>query len=180
MRLPKYRATALLLVLSLSAWGEEKLPIPDAAKIKEAEKLIHEIFKAEYAQNKPEEKFALAQKLSKLAEESKDDPTAKYVAWIESSKLAAQTGEMDAALGVLDKLAAQFALDVIPLKKAALTAVGVNTRDPELSRAVGGMKILLDTPSDPGASLLVGNIPALRRATGNAASRCWRGVRISR
>jgi len=43
--------------------GEDKAPVPDAAKQKDAEKLIKEVFKAEYAQTKPEDKAALANKL---------------------------------------------------------------------------------------------------------------------
>ncbi|MCY3023674.1 MAG: formylglycine-generating enzyme family protein [Planctomycetota bacterium] len=151
-----------LLVVLVAAFvcgamaGEDKAPVPDAAKLKEAEKLIKDVFKAEYAKTRLEDKAALAQKLSQLADETKDDAAARYAAWNEASALAAQSGDMETALAVLDKMAATFAVDIVPLKKTAFAAMAANTRDPERSRVFASMRTLLDMPGDPGASLVVG------------------------
>lgn len=136
--------------------AEDKAPVPDAAKLKDAEKTIRDLFKEDYAKTKPEDKAVLARKLSQQADETQDDPAAKYVAWREASMLAAQGGDVDTMLAVLDKMAAAFAVDVAPMKRTALTTIASGTRDPELSRAIGGMRRLLDTPDDPAANLLAG------------------------
>src|SRR5512137_755069 len=101
----------------------DKAPVPDAARLKAAEKTIRDLFKEDYSKNKPEDKAALARKLSQQADETQDDPAARYVAWREASMLAAQGGDLDTALAVLDKMAATFAVDVAPLKKKALTDI---------------------------------------------------------
>ncbi|MGD0094825.1 MAG: formylglycine-generating enzyme family protein [Planctomycetota bacterium] len=158
MQLLKALAALLILVsLGTAAEAEDaRQPVPDAAKQKEAEKLIKEVFKAEYAQTKPGDKAVLARKLSQQGDETKDDPAARYVAWKEASTLAVQGGDMDTALAVLDKIAAAFAVDVAPMKRTALTTLASSTRDPELSRTIGGLRTLLDAPDDPAANLLAG------------------------
>ncbi|MCY3020085.1 MAG: hypothetical protein NTW87_13795 [Planctomycetota bacterium] len=153
------RTACCAMILALSAAvvaGEDTVPPPPASLQKDAEKLIKEVSKEDYAKTKPEDKAALAKKLLKQAEETKDDLAAKYVLWREAGTLAAQGGDMSTALAAVDKMAAEFTVDAVALKKAALTTVGLVTRDAEQSRAIGGMRTLLDKPDDPAANLLVG------------------------
>ena len=158
MRLPKVLSASLILVsLGFPAWGEDaRQPVPDAAKLKEAKKLMNEVFEEDYAKLKPKDRAALVKKLLRQADDAKDDLPAKYVLWQEASTIAAQMADMDTALTVLDKMAATFAVDVVPLKKTALASVAASARDPDLRRIAGVMKTLLDAPDDAPANLLVG------------------------
>jgi formylglycine-generating enzyme required for sulfatase activity len=154
-----WRPLPIVLVAAFvcgAAVGEEKAPVPDATRLKEAEKLIKDVFKADFAKAKAEDKAALARKLSQLADESQSDPAARYAAWDEAGVLAAQGGDMETALAALDRMAASFAVDIVPLKKAAFTTLAAGTKDPERSRAFASMKTLLDIPGDPAASLVAG------------------------
>lgn len=147
---------AWLACLGLAVFGEDRVPVPHAAMQKEAEQLVKEVFTEEYTKTKPEEKAALAGKLLKQADGTKDDLAAKYVLWREASALAAQGGDVETALAAVDQMAAVFAVDAVALKKTVLTTVGSVTRDAELSRALGAMKNLIEKPDDPAANLAVG------------------------
>jgi len=132
------------------------LPVPDAAALKAAEKLVKETFKEDYAKTKPADKLALAKKLMAQAEEARDDLAAKHVLLREASTLAAQAGDLDASLAAVKKLSAAFAMDVAPLKKSVLAIVSAVARDPELSNATSAMQTLLGKPDNPAANLTAG------------------------
>jgi hypothetical protein len=135
---------------------EALLAVPDADKQKAIEKTLKEVYGTEYAKGKPEDKAELAKKLMQQAEETNDDFATKYVLWREASLVAAQAGDMDTSMALLDKIAKTYAADLAPLRKTALATLGAVTQDGELARAVGAMKTMLEKPDDPMANLILG------------------------
>src|SRR5437879_3417936 len=72
-----------------------RAPVPDSGALIRAEKLIKDIFKDDYtaAKKRPDAALDLAAKMLKQAQETKDDPAAKYVLLRESRELAAGAGD---------------------------------------------------------------------------------------
>ena len=108
-----YRTMALfaltgLLVASASAADKDRAPAPPPADVEKATKLVRELFKEDYAKTQPKAKLALIEKLLKQAEETTDDPTARYVLYREAADLAAAAGEVTTALSALDAIRTRF------------------------------------------------------------------------
>src|SRR5262245_47514142 len=111
-----YRTTALfalacLLVLAVSASaaeGEKRAPVPPAADVEKATKLIRELFKDEYVKTTAKARLALAEKLFKQAEETNDDVAARYALYRESAELAAAAGDVTLTLEALGAIHARY------------------------------------------------------------------------
>jgi hypothetical protein len=88
--------------------GEDRVPVPSAEAIDSSTKLVRDLFKDEYARKMPKDKLALAETLFKQAEETKDDPAARFVLYRETAKLAAEAGNVDLALRAIDGLRGRF------------------------------------------------------------------------
>ncbi len=102
----------------------KRTPVPDAAKQAAADKLIRDLFKKDFlAARKPVEKQALAAKLIQQAEETKDDPAARFMLLREARELAAQAGDVAVALSAAEETIRTYEVEPIPLKLATLTAV---------------------------------------------------------
>ena len=143
-----------------------RLPMPDAKAQKEAEKIIKEVFKEDYAKlakAKPEEKSLFAQKLLKQATESKDDKTAQYVLWREANTVVAQNGEIDLALSIADQIGQVFEIDAIELRKKTVQTAQRGVQDGEALKAMNAMLILEDKPNDGEANLIVGKYYCFQR-----------------
>lgn len=99
---------------------DSRIPPPDAAAQKNAERLIRDVFKDEYARRDAPARRALALKLLKQAAETADDPPARYVLLSEARDLAADGGDVRTALAAAQQQAKIFAVDPVATKKAAL------------------------------------------------------------
>lgn len=112
--------------------GQEpaRRPVPDAAAQKEAEKLIREVFKDDFAKKAPADKVALATKLIEQGAGSTED-AAKFVLLREARDLAAGAGDPTVAFQALDALTKAFQVDAIKLRSSTLTAVAANAKTPE-------------------------------------------------
>src|SRR5262245_60920295 len=112
----------MLLVVSLllAALQDSRLPPPDAAAQKNAEKLVRDIFKDEYNRKDAVSRRALAQKLIKQAGETADDPTSRFVLLSEARDLAADGGDVRTALAAAQQLAKTYAVDPAGAKRAVL------------------------------------------------------------
>ncbi len=108
-----YRTTALLVLASLLGANlvaaEERVPLPPAPEIEQATKLVRNLFKDDYAKTAPKAKLALAEKLFKQADETKDDLAAQFVLYRETADLAAAAGDVTLALRALDAMQTRFA-----------------------------------------------------------------------
>ena len=134
----------------------KKIPVPDSAQQKAAEKIIREIFQAEFADAAPGSKLALAGKLQAQAAQTADDPAGRYMLLILAANLSAESGDLDAMYAVLDTLAATYEGDFSTATKFALGLAVANTKDANLSKLALAFKILVDKPDDGAACLLAG------------------------
>ncbi|HLX60890.1 MAG TPA: hypothetical protein VKX17_06370 [Planctomycetota bacterium] len=134
----------------------KKIALPPAAKQKEAEKTIKDLYKEEFAKSAPKDKAALATKLEREADESANDPPARYVLLTQAATLAAQAGELDRLAGILDKLSAAFESDFKDFKKAQLSAAMSKITDAKLAKVASALKVLIDNPDDAAANLTLG------------------------
>jgi tetratricopeptide (TPR) repeat protein len=95
-------------------------PIPDPDQQREAEKLIREIYAADYARKKPAEMVALAGKLLQEGSNSKESPAAQYVLFREAADLAGRAGDFLVALRAIDQLSQWFSVNLLEMKLACL------------------------------------------------------------
>ena len=134
----------------------KKVAVPAAAKLKDAEKTVRDLYKDEFAKSAPKDKAALAAKLEKQADESANDPSARYVLLTQAATLAAQAGELERLSAILDKLSAAFESDFKDFKKAQLSAALSKITDAKLAKVASALKVLIDKPDDAAANLIVG------------------------
>jgi WD40 repeat protein len=124
----------------------KKTPVPDADKQAAADKLIRDLFKKDFlAARKPADKQTLAAKLMQQAEETKDDPAARFMLLREARDLAAQAGDVAVALSAAEETIRTYEVEPVPLKLATLTAVsrGVATA-PANKELVDAILLVLD------------------------------------
>jgi hypothetical protein len=98
------------------------IEVPDAMALSEAEKVVREVFKADYVKKKSFDQINLARKLLKAADETKDDPAARFVMYREARDLAARAGDVALALDAVTATSRVFMVDPIQMKFATLEA----------------------------------------------------------
>ena len=109
----------------------KRRPVPDAAALRESEKLIRDLFKEEYAKKTGPDKVALARKLMELADQTKDDPPGRFVLLREARDLAIGGGNLTLAFAATDEAVREFDIDGAALKGAALVAIGQTLMAPD-------------------------------------------------
>ncbi len=114
----------------------KRAPVPDAAKQKEAEKLVRDLFKDDYAKKGSAEQRALARRLLQEARKSQDDPPGVWVLYREAEDLAAQAGDVDTALLAVSRRAEQFDVDPLQLRAAVLASTVKSVKSPEDAAAL--------------------------------------------
>src|SRR5687768_14270238 len=114
----------------------KKHPVPPENAQAKSRELIFDIFKEDLdAAKQPEAKAKLASYLIQQGKESRDDPTNRYVLYIEATALAAAAGDAPLALAALDELAKDYEVDLPKLKSMALAAAVDNSPSKEVSKA---------------------------------------------
>jgi hypothetical protein len=108
-----------------------RLPVPDAGKQKEAEKVIRELFKEQYAKKGPEDRQRLSHDLLEQAAKSQDDPAAVWALLREAQEVALQGGDLKGALAAADATARTFDVDGMALRHSALAAFGKLAKSPD-------------------------------------------------
>lgn len=111
--------------------GSKKVAIPDPAAQKEAEKVIREVFKDDYAKRQPAERALLARKLLGQGVESKDDAVARFVLFREARDLAVQAGDVDLCLKSIDEMGKVYDVDPVSLKSSSLLILAKNAKTPD-------------------------------------------------
>jgi len=109
----------------------KRAPVPDAAKQREAEKTIRELFKDQYAKKAPADRKALSRLLLDNAAKSHDDPVACWVLCREAQDVASQNCDVRAAFDAVDAMARIFDVDSLLLKNGALASAGKAAKSPE-------------------------------------------------
>jgi len=93
--------------------------IPDAAHVKEAEKAVKEVFKAEYARKGAADRATLAKLLLQSAT-SQSNPAERWVCLSQAQDLAAQSGEWEVAWDAITQASIAFECDGLSMKVALL------------------------------------------------------------
>jgi len=113
-----------------SADSGPKLAIPDDESQTEVLAKVKETFKAEYGDNKPHARLALAARLIRTARESDVQPAERYVMLKEAQRLSEQGGDCVLALAAVDALGAGFEVDAVKMKVAVLQQVARQSPNP--------------------------------------------------
>jgi hypothetical protein len=101
-----------------------KAPVPDADAQAKAEKLIREVFKAEYSRTRSADLIRLAEKLLERAQLTIEEPAQRFVLLREATSLAARGGNIDLALQAITEMERDYAIeDALDQKLAALDKV---------------------------------------------------------
>jgi hypothetical protein len=158
-----------------------RLPVPEAAKQKEAERLIKDLFKEPYSKKAPADRQQLARLLLGQAAKTNDDPAAAWVMYREAQDIAVQICDLRTAKGAIEGVAAAFDVDVMALKYTAFGSAAKNARTPEDYGALTRELLLLvddlvaadqyDVADKAAASALLharkaNDVPLAARATG--------------
>src|SRR5262245_25179503 len=100
------------LLLALPHPGQDKkASVPDATAQKEAEKVVREVFKEDYAKKTPADRQALARKLQMQGIETKDNPSFAFVLLREARDMAVQVGDSATAMEAVTELARRFEIN---------------------------------------------------------------------
>jgi len=107
-----------------------RAPIPDAAKVKEAEKAVKEVFKAEYARKSAADRATLA-KLLLTSAASQSNLAERWVCLSQAQDLATQSGDWDVAWDAITQSSIAFECDGLPMKVALLAQASKSVKTPE-------------------------------------------------
>jgi hypothetical protein len=130
-------SAVILSSLLLLSPQDKKLPVPEPAAQKEAEKLVRDIFKEDYSKKNPAARIALAKKLLQQGIETKDNENACFVLLREAGDLFALSGETELALRAISELAKRFRINSIETKAAALATAGKSMKTIDEFAALG-------------------------------------------
>jgi hypothetical protein len=167
---------AQLLSPAITAVGAEeaRLPVPGQPQQVDAEKIIRELFAADFAKHAPADRAALAKKLLAKVGNIKDDPAGSFVLLHDARELAVVGRDYETALTAADRTAEAFAIDGPSLKSeillhadpASLTAAQRAALLPEEEKVA---EQLLATGDAVAAERVAAQSQALARATRDPA-----------
>jgi hypothetical protein len=117
---------------------EADISQPDigADAVAEAEAIVKDVFKAEYAQQAQSQKLAFAAQLLQQGMDASDDMAARYVLLREAAEQAVQAGDAATAMKALSETARSYVVDGPALKLAALSRAASAASTPEANRAL--------------------------------------------
>jgi len=110
-------------------------PAPGGAELKQAEDLVKDLFKEQYARKTPAAKVELARKMIDLARQTRDDPAGRFVLYREARDLAASGGDADLANRAIDDMAREYEVHASSMKGVVLAELTLNARTPEELKA---------------------------------------------
>ena len=118
----RFAWSCLALLITATAVAQEsskKLLPPKADQIKQAETAVNDLFKKELAH--PNKDFA--QQLLKLAQDSKDDPSGKYVLLRKAIEIGSGVADTETVFAALGALESSFDVDTTPILIDALASL---------------------------------------------------------
>ncbi len=124
----------------------KRAAIPDAPSQKEAERLLKDLFKEQYAKKTPADRQALARALLDQARRSQGDPVSIWVTCREARDVASQVCDVRTIIAAIEEAARVFDVDPLPMKSADLATAGKAAKTPEdfLSMALALDKLVDD------------------------------------
>jgi len=105
--------------------------VPDEKAIATAQRLMREVFAAEYAAADTSGRRALARKFLRQACFSEEDPAARYVLLCEARDIAARNGDPETSFRAITQLTARYGTDPVPMTLAAMSVACRSTADAE-------------------------------------------------
>lgn len=120
-----------LLAALVLAISQAKKPVPDPDALKEADKLVKEVFKDELAKKAPADRIELARKFLSQALQTDDDPASRFVLLREARDGARDAGDWETALKALDEMGRRFEVDACSPKLAIYQAMAKAAKTPE-------------------------------------------------
>jgi len=105
------------------AADQDRAPEPTLAAQTEAEKLVKEVYKEDYAKRGPEERRALAEKLLGEGRNTKSDANTQYVLFREARDMAVQVSATATAMEAIKELNDAFAINAVEMKLKVLNAI---------------------------------------------------------
>jgi hypothetical protein len=129
-------AFAIVVGSSLSQ-ADSRPAVPMKAELADSEKLVKELFKAEFAKTKPADRSALAAKLLEQAEGTKDDPGARYVLLREARGLAALAGDLDLYQKSAAAMSTNFKVSLAEAQVGAVNVLASNVVGKDRARETG-------------------------------------------
>jgi hypothetical protein len=115
--------------------ADTRAPIPQKTETAAAEKLVRDIFKADFAKIKPADRTALAEKLLEQAEGSKDDVAAHYVLITEASTASAKAGDAVNYLKAAEALSKSYKISLADAQASGIDALSSNLSKESASAA---------------------------------------------
>jgi len=124
-------------------------PVPSADAQAAALKEIRELLKDKYVAAKDrEQKRNLARLLAQQAVDTRDNPTARYMLYVEARDAALAVGEVSLLPGIFEALGKEFRLDSRELAVDALVKAAKKPRDAVANQAIGRMALEMAKSSD--------------------------------
>jgi hypothetical protein len=105
-------------------------PIPTEPEQVQAERMIRELYQADFAKKTPYSLTMFAKRLLTQAKETRDDPALRYVLYRDAADLAAQIGNPSVALGAINAMAKDYQLDASAATQALLAKMLPNITKP--------------------------------------------------
>lgn len=121
---------AVLWLFSTTPCQDAKRPVPDAAAQKDAEKLIREVFAADFAKKAAPDQLLLARKLLEQGLQVKDEAAHRYVLLREAKNAAVLAGDFDLGLKAVEELGHSFLGDFSDLRSGILAAAAKTAKAP--------------------------------------------------
>ena len=109
---------------------EERLAEPSAAKQADAEKLIKEVYKEDFAKRGPDERRALAKTMIEDAKTTKDVAT-QYELMVQAREIGIQLSDIDLALSACTEISKRFLLSGADLKLKVLATIKPSLKSTE-------------------------------------------------
>jgi hypothetical protein len=119
-----------LVSFTLAQPADTRPTVPQKAEITEKEKVIRDIFKADFAKTKAADRSALAVKLLEQADGTKDDNAARYVLLQEARELSAKAGDSENFLKAGEAMSKAFKISL-----ADAQILGIDTLTANLTAA---------------------------------------------
>jgi hypothetical protein len=123
----------LLIVPLLSGAAPATRPTaPDSSALRKAAAGVREVFGKDLAGARtPEARVALANKLLAAADQTQDDPAARYLLLTRVADLASSAGDVGIGLKAVDRIESQWAVDGVRMRTEVLLKAAALMRRPE-------------------------------------------------
>lgn len=105
-----------------SMLASKRLPVPSLEEQAKQQKQVNDVYKPAEA-NTPQKKLDLAEKMFATGEETQDDPVSRYVLMRTAWRLAAEAGNLDLALDMIDRAHERYEFEPLETKVELLEQV---------------------------------------------------------